>query len=207
MAAEGMRLTALYSMPTCMPSRACLLTGQHCMHTMQGNNNNAGAPLRPTDVTIGRVMKEAGYATGHVGKWAMKRCAEAGYPVRAVIMPIIPLPGWEDAYARFLRTLLAEVPLDRITLGGICSYRAARFLMEHRLGRSNAISDAFDPRGPSPDGRLRYPAILRTDLYRLMIGTIRGCAPDLDIGLCLEVETVFRALGLTDAIGRCNCVL
>jgi arylsulfatase A-like enzyme len=41
------------------------------MHTMQGNNNNAGAPLRPTDVAIGRVMKEAGYATGHVGKWAI----------------------------------------------------------------------------------------------------------------------------------------
>jgi len=138
---------------------------------------------------------------------AMKRCAEAGYSVRAVIMPIIPLPGWEEAYARFLGTLLAEVPLDRITLGGICSYRAARFLMEHRLGRSNAISDAFDPNGPSPDGRLRYPARLRTNLYRLMIGTIRGCAPDLAIGLCLEEETVFRALGLSEAIGRCNCVL
>jgi spore photoproduct lyase len=37
---------------------------------------------------------------------AMKRCAEAGYSVRAVIMPIVPLPGWEEAYARFLGTLL-----------------------------------------------------------------------------------------------------
>jgi hypothetical protein len=106
-----------------------------------------------------------------------------------------------------LGTLLAEVPLDRITLGGICSYRAARFLMEHRLGRSNAISDAFDPLGPSPDGRLRYPARLRTALYRNMIGIIRSCAPDTDIGLCLEEERVFQALGLTEAIGRCNCVL
>jgi spore photoproduct lyase len=138
---------------------------------------------------------------------AMKRCAAADYPVRAVIMPIIPLPGWEEAYARFFETLLAEVPLDRITLGGICSYRAARGLLEHRIGRPNAISDAFDPLGPSPDGRLRYPAHLRTDLYRHMIGTIRGCAPNPDISLCLEEETVFRALGLTDAIGRCNCVL
>jgi spore photoproduct lyase len=138
---------------------------------------------------------------------AMKRCAAAGYPVRAVIMPIIPLPGWEQAYARFLGTLLAEVPLDRITLGGICSYRAARCLMECRIGRSNAISDSFDPNGPSPDGRLRYPAHLRIDLYRHMIGIIRSRAPDLDVGLCLEEETVFRALGLTEAIGRCNCVL
>jgi spore photoproduct lyase len=138
---------------------------------------------------------------------AMKRCVEAGYPVRAVLMPIIPVPGWAEIYAGFLQGLLAEVPLDRITLGGICSYRAARGIMEHRIGRSNAISDAFDPNGPSPDGRLRYTARLRTDLYLHMIGIIRSRAPNLDIGLCLEEKRVFQALGLTDAIGRCNCVL
>jgi spore photoproduct lyase len=137
----------------------------------------------------------------------MKRCTEAGYPVRAVIMPIIPVPNWEEVYTKFLQRLLAEVRLSRITLGGICSYRAARGLMESQLGRSNAVSNAFDPGGPSPDGRLRYPAHLRADLYRHMIGVIRSRAPDLDIGLCLEEETVFRALGLTEAIGRCNCVL
>ena len=138
---------------------------------------------------------------------AMKRCAEAGYPVRAVIMPIIPVPGWAETYAAFLEGLLAEVTLDRITLGGICSYRTARGLMEHRLGRSNAISDAFDPTGPSSDGRLRYPAHLRVELYQHMIGIIRSRSPDLDIGLCLEERGVFEALGLTEAIGRCNCVL
>lgn len=138
---------------------------------------------------------------------AMKQCAEAGYPVRAVVMPIIPLPGWEEAYTRFLGRILAEVPLDRITLGGICSYRAARGLMEQRLGRSNAISDAFDPTGPSSDGRLRYPAHLRVELYRRLTAIIRSRSPNLDVGLCLEEADVFQALGLADAIGRCNCVL
>jgi spore photoproduct lyase len=138
---------------------------------------------------------------------AMKRCASAGYPVRAVVMPIIPVPGWAETYTAFLEGLLAEVTLDRITLGGICSYRAARGLMERRLGCPNAVSDAFDPLGPSPDGRLRYPAHLRFELYQHMIGTIRGCAPGLEVGLCLEERGVFEALGLTEAIGRCNCVL
>jgi len=138
---------------------------------------------------------------------AMKRCADADYPVRAVVMPVIPLPGWERVYTAFLRTLLAEVHLDRITLGGICSYRAARGLMESQLGRSNAVSDAFDSTGPSQDGRLRYPTRLRTELYRHMIQTIRGRAPDLEIGLCIEERSVFEALGLADASGRCNCVL
>ena len=138
---------------------------------------------------------------------AMKRCAGAGYPVRAVVMPIIPVPGWQQSYEGFLDGLLEGVPLERITLGGICSYRAARGLMERRLGRSNAITDAFDPNGPSPDGRLRYPAHLRVELYQHMIRIIRSRAPDLAIGLCLEEEHVFQSLGLTDAIGRCNCVL
>ena len=56
-------------------------------------------------------------------------------------------------------------------------------------------------------GRLRYPARLRIDLYRHMIGIIRSRAPDPDIGLCLEEARVFQALGLTGTIGRCNCVL
>jgi hypothetical protein len=79
--------------------------------------------------------------------------------------------------------------------------------MEHHIGRSNAISDAFDPNGPSPDGRLRYPAHLRTALYQHLIDVIRSRAPDLGIGLCLEEERVFQMLGLTEAVGRCNCVL
>lgn len=138
---------------------------------------------------------------------AMRRCAEAGYPVRAVVMPVIPVDGWRPAYAALLRRLVAEVPLDRITLGGICSYPTARGLLERGLGRSNAISRAFDPRGPSADGRLRYPQDLRVALYRHMIATVRASAPDLGIGLCLEDEGVFRALGMTERIGRCNCVL
>jgi DNA repair photolyase len=138
---------------------------------------------------------------------AMKRCARAGYPVRAVVMPIIPVPGWEETYAAFLAGLLAEVPLQRITLGGICSYRAARRLMERRLGRPSAVSRAFDPAGPSPDGRLRYPAHVRVALYRHLMGVIRRGAPGLGVGLCLEDRSVFGSLGLADAIGRCNCVL
>jgi spore photoproduct lyase len=51
----------------------------------------------------------------------MRRCAQAGYPVRAVVMPIIPVADWQETYGRFLVTLLESVPLSRITLGSICS--------------------------------------------------------------------------------------
>jgi spore photoproduct lyase len=59
---------------------------------------------------------------------AMQRCAAAGYPVRAVLMPIIPVNDWQEVYQRFMATLLESVPLSRITLGSICSYPQAQRL-------------------------------------------------------------------------------
>ena len=56
---------------------------------------------------------------------AMRRCAQAGYPVRAVLMPVVPVAEWQAAYGRFIATLLESVPLARITLGSICSYPQA----------------------------------------------------------------------------------
>jgi hypothetical protein len=139
---------------------------------------------------------------------AMKRCAAAGYPVRAVVMPVIAIRGWEAAYDRFLVGLLGEVPLDRITLGGICSFVSARALMEARLGTESAISAALDGRaGRSRDGRYRYPPATRITMYRQLIEQIRRSQPGLEIGLCLEERDVFEALDMTPSIGRCNCVL
>jgi spore photoproduct lyase len=139
---------------------------------------------------------------------AMRRCAQAGYPVRAVLMPIIPVADWQAAYGRFMATLLKSVPLSRITLGSICSYPQAQRLMELKLGRQNAISTLLG-RGPakSDDGRLRFSRSTREEVYRYLIGCIRQHRPDLEIGLCLEDEPMFASLDLTGSMGRCNCVL
>jgi DNA repair photolyase len=139
---------------------------------------------------------------------AMRRCAEAGYPVRAVLMPIIPADDWRETYGRLLSTLLESVPLSRITLGSICSYTQAQRLMELKLGRENTISALLD-RGPakSDDGRIRFGRATREEVYRYLIGCIRQKRPDLEIGLCLENEAMFAALDLTGSVGRCNCVL
>jgi spore photoproduct lyase len=139
---------------------------------------------------------------------AMQRCARAGYPVRAVVMPIIPTADWQEVYARFMATLLQSVPLSRITLGSICSYPQAQRLMERKLGKQNAISTLLDP-GPakSDDGRLRFARSAREEVYRWLIERIRRQRPDVEIGLCLEDEAMFASLGLQEGIGRCNCVL
>ena len=139
---------------------------------------------------------------------AMRRCAQAGYPVRVVVMPIIPLADWQETYGRFLLTLLESVPLSRITLGSICSYPQAQRLMELKLGKQNAISTLLD-RGPakSDDGRLRFSRTTREEVYRYLVEHIRRKRPDLEIGLCLEDEAMLASLDLQESIGRCNCVL
>ncbi len=75
MAAEGLRFTQFYAGSTvCAPSRSVLMTGQHLGHTYI--RGNAGGrverqTLRPEDVTVAEVLKQAGYATGLSGKWGL----------------------------------------------------------------------------------------------------------------------------------------
>ena len=139
---------------------------------------------------------------------AMRRCAAAGYPIRAVIMPVIPVSNWQEIYDRFLHELLTQVRLARITLGGICSYDGALSLMESKLGKDNAVSLSLRRAGRKcADGRNRYLAIERTEVYRHLIRTIRYLQADLPIGLCLEEPVIFEELHLTSCAGRCNCVL
>jgi spore photoproduct lyase len=137
---------------------------------------------------------------------AMQKCADAGYPLRAVIMPIIPMEGWQNIYTQFLENLLESVPLDRITLGQICSYSGALQLTERKLGRDNLISKMLE-KDKSRDGRVRFPVKLRIEVYRYLISAIKKLQPQLQIGLCLEEKGIFTALGMENSIGCCNCVL
>ena len=138
----------------------------------------------------------------------MRRCAAAGYSLRAVIMPIVPIPGWSEAYAAFLDDLLSTVPLERITLGGICSYPNALRLMETKMGPDQPITSALrGSRGPSADGRSRYPFDRRIKMYAHLVNVIRAHRSAPPIALCLEERPIFEALHLESAIGKCNCVL
>jgi len=140
---------------------------------------------------------------------AMEAAAQSGYPVRAVIMPIIPIPGWEAIYGEFLTSLLTRVRPQRITLGSICSYPQAMRLTEQKLGRENPISAQLDQGGQSRtfDGRVRFPRELREEVYRHLLRTIRQHHEDVEIGLCLEEPSLFDSLDMGDSVGRCNCVL
>jgi spore photoproduct lyase len=136
---------------------------------------------------------------------AMRAAAKAGYPIRAVVMPLIPVPGWERKYDEFLRDLLARVSIARLTFGGICSYTNARGLMAQKLGRENVISRHFS--NADADGRVRYHRSLRVSMYTHLARVAREVRPDLEIALCLEDQVVWNAVNAEVSLGRCNCIL
>jgi DNA repair photolyase len=139
---------------------------------------------------------------------AMRRVAERGYSVRAIMMPIIPVDGWHNAYRAFTKRLLEAVPIQRLTLGGICIYRSARDLMERKMGMGNRVSECIDGASPKAgDGRARYSRDLRHEVYSVVIETARRLRPNLEMALCLEEPVLWERTGLAAGIGQCNCRL
>jgi arylsulfatase A len=79
-AKEGMRLPQMYSGgPVCAPSRCALMTGLHLGHCSV-RDNPGGTAIRAEEITLGQVLKDAGYATGGFGKWGIGDRGTTGVP-------------------------------------------------------------------------------------------------------------------------------
>jgi len=79
MAANGLRFNRFYAgASNCSPTRATVMTGR--------SNDRAGVqdhgfPLRLQEQTVARVLQNAGYATGHFGKWHLNGLRGPGVPI------------------------------------------------------------------------------------------------------------------------------
>jgi len=75
LAADGLRFTQFYNGARCCPSRASLLTGLYAQQTgvglMTSNDHEPGytGSINDSCVTLGEVLKTAGYQTFISGKW------------------------------------------------------------------------------------------------------------------------------------------
>jgi arylsulfatase A len=71
-AEEGLRLTHCYAgHPNCSPSRTALMTGRTPTRVGVRNWIPHGSPvhLRASEITVAKLLQQAGYATCHAGKW------------------------------------------------------------------------------------------------------------------------------------------
>jgi arylsulfatase len=76
LAAEGIRFTQAYAgNAVCAPSRCVLMTGKHPGHAFIRNNSEVKPegqrPIPAESVTIAKLLKARGYATGAMGKWGL----------------------------------------------------------------------------------------------------------------------------------------
>ena len=81
LATEGIRFANHYSgSAVCAPSRACLMTGLHTGHAPIRKND--ASTLLANSLTVAKILKQAGYATGCVGKWGMGAPGDAGVALK-----------------------------------------------------------------------------------------------------------------------------
>lgn len=127
-AAEGMRFSNFYApSPRCTPSRAAFFTGRSpaaLRMTFVGIGNDDAAtsgplltPTASTDLattypTIASVLKGAGYATAHFGKWHVGRTNPSAYgfdasdgPTSNTGMNNVPNPNPAESYGMTARAI------------------------------------------------------------------------------------------------------
>jgi arylsulfatase A len=106
LAASGVRYTQCCSAaPLCSPSRAAVLTGRYPQRAgLPGNASSMldrGAALAPDEVTLAQVMKSAGYATAHVGKWHVGYTRETMPMAKGFDQSFGHMGGCIDNYSHF----------------------------------------------------------------------------------------------------------
>ena len=79
MAAAGLRLDRFYAgAPVCSPTRGSVLTGR--ANDRIGVQSH-GYALRRQEITLASILKNAGYVTGHFGKWHLNALRGPGVPI------------------------------------------------------------------------------------------------------------------------------
>ncbi len=162
MAAEGRRYTQFYvNAPVCSPSRAGLLTGQfpsrlgvHSIFSTPEQNRAHGVPdyLEPATPTLPRLLHQAGYVTGHFGKWHLGRGAgtpdPGAYGFDSHLSLISNGPGWVEITeqghtAAAFQPRSTEVIIDS-TIAFIQSHRDEPFYVQAWLTDPHAVLNPTD---------------------------------------------------------------
>jgi arylsulfatase A-like enzyme len=78
LAGQAVRLTNFYVCPVCSPTRSSLLTGRYNYRTGIVDTFLGRSLMRPDEVTLARMLADAGYRTALFGKWHLGD----NYPLR-----------------------------------------------------------------------------------------------------------------------------
>lgn len=182
-AAEGIRFTQGYvASPICSPSRVGITTGQcpsrqriYSYFDTRARQRELGMPdyLDPKAPSVARSFQQAGYATGHFGKWHMGGGRDVGdAPLPAAYGFDESLTSFEGLGDRVLppgrlselneklgRGKISHAPQAELT--GIYVDRTLRFMQRAREANKPFythlwLNDVHDPFAPKPELMKKY---------------------------------------------------
>lgn len=146
---------------------------------------------------------------------SVRKCQEAGYPVRIRLSPMVPTVGWREEVRHMLQRLFEEARPDLITMEPLrfCTHE---FLRDHFPEGSidpefmQAMADI--PEDADDWDKSQFPDPYRIAMYRVVLDEVARLSPKTPVGLCREKRRVwdaladdFRRMGQSPDDYVCNC--
>jgi DNA repair photolyase len=128
---------------------------------------------------------------------SMRRCADAGYPVRVRFSPIIPVKGWREENRQMVEDLFAAVSPDVITIETIryVDYEAMRKLFDVSLLDEEFVRLMEAAQDEPYEWGSEVPDDYRTMVYDFVIAELERVSPETPYAFCREKRTVWERFG------------
>ena len=143
LASDGIRFTSFVTGVVCVPSRCQLMTGRYRQRVDFGGGTGSGGQggLPDSELTLAEGLKEAGYATGMLGKWHLGYAQKKYLPVNQGFDSWFGLPYSNDMRKPWVQTdvplgiyedtAMVEHPVNQNTLTTRYTERARQFISSH----------------------------------------------------------------------------
>ncbi|MBS3770991.1 MAG: sulfatase [Bacteroidales bacterium] len=143
LASDGIRFTSFVTGVVSVPSRCQLMTGRYRQRVNFGGGTGSGGQggLPESELTLAEGLKEAGYATGMLGKWHLGYAQKKYLPVNQGFDSWFGLPYSNDMRKPWVQTdvplgiyedtTMVEHPVNQNTLTTRYSERARQFISSH----------------------------------------------------------------------------
>ena len=141
--------------------------------------------------------EEHGTATMQSRLAAAEKCVAKGYQISFHIDPMIWHPEWESSYAGLVDEIAKRFTPQQVpymSVGALRFQPEQRAMMRERFGMNSYVTTAET--FSSSDGKLRYDARLRQDMYQKVLTRFKEKDPNWRIFMCMETpETWVKTEG------------
>lgn len=128
---------------------------------------------------------------------AARACVDRGFKIAFHIDPMIWHPEWRESYAGLVDEIAGRFTPDELpymSVGALRFQPEQRAMMRERFGLKSYVTSAET--FPSADGKLRYDARVRQEMFQFFLDRFRGHSVEWRIFMCMETpETWLKTTG------------